>query len=173
VLAPQRRQLAVSVLALFACGIAQPGVAQQPVERAADYASVVLTGKLRDAGKTPFRLEIDCIALRESKGASREYLGTDGETPRCVLGTLSLALGGKEVRFPKVGVEDLGNIAIPQGVYLTSRADTVVLHVRGGDGAGAYKARFLIDGYRVTAREIERLDREGNPQVRRQDLSRR
>lgn len=166
--------LAVSMLLLLSVTNVAPSAAQLRPELAADYSSAVLTGNLRGPGKAPFRLEIDCVpsaGLESSSGTqSLVYLGTDGESPRCIVSKLRLTIAGKPVQFPKRGVEDLANAAIPSGVYLTTRAEAVVLHVQGGDGSGAYKARFFIEGGRVTVREIERLDQEGKPQVKREDL---
>ncbi len=155
--------------------IVQPCAAQSSShELAADYSSIVLGGNLRGAGNKPFRLQMDCFAStgQQASAARRsfDYLGTDGEAPRCIISKLNLTIAGKPIRFPERGLEDIANVTIPTGVYLTTRGDTVVLHVRGGDGTGAYKVRFLIERGRITAREIETLDPEGNPQVKREDL---
>ena len=169
-----RPLLAVSALSSLCLMIVPPSEAQSSNrELAADYFSAVLRGNLRGAGGKPFRLQIECVSSKGQKSSAvnpNEYLGTDGEPPRCIISKLKLTISGNPILFPKRGVHDLANATIPTGVYLTTYADTVVLHLRGGDGSGAYKVRFIIEHGRVTAREVESLDSEGKPHIRREDL---
>jgi len=165
----------VSALLLFGVMPTSLGAAQQGLELAADYSSAVLIGNLRGPAKEPFRLEIDCMPPPGSKPLPGTevlgYLGTDGEAPRCLVSTLKLAIGGKAIRFPQRSIADLGNVVIPRGVFLTSRDRTVVLHIKGGDGAAAYEVRFLIEQGRVTFREVETMDVEGELGVKCESLA--
>lgn len=169
------RLRAASAFLLLGPVVAAQCVAQPSVELATDDSSIVLTGNLRGPGKKQFRLAIDCLPSSASKSRTgdkpRYYLGTDGGSPRCVLSNLTLTIGGDVVHFPKRGIEDLANVTILGGVYLSSRAETVVLHIRGGDGTGSYKVRFMIEQNRAIAREIEQMNPAGELKVIRQDLS--
>jgi len=145
-------------------------MSQTPAELPADYDSVQMSGKLRNSG-TSFSVYLKCIPVNQATkeaAASVKYLGTDGAVPNCVVDSMSLTLNGRPIQFPAKTYADLVDVTLPRGVYLTTRGNTVVLHVFGGDGAGAYKVRYLIERQRLAAREIEKLNEKGESQVIKQ-----
>jgi hypothetical protein len=154
------------LLCLLWLGLA---AAQTPSEILADYQSMDLAGRLRQGGPR-FDLVISCVPFRlsrASRGALRsgQFLGTDGREPQCVVETFLLKLNGTAVDIPIRSYSDLADVALPRGVYLTGERSLVVVHVQGGDGAGAYKARFMIEGHHLVSREVEQLDESGEVKI--------
>jgi hypothetical protein len=159
----------VTIGAIFAGWLAC-AMSQTANEAVVEYDSVRISGKLAD-GHTPFSVYLRCTPSPEATTAAAptvEYLGTDGEAPNCIVQAIAVSLNGKPVGFSAKRYADLANVALPRGVYLTMRGETVVLHVLGGDGAAAYKARYLIERQRLVGREIERLNEKGETQVSKQ-----
>ncbi len=166
ILAPLSRALFALLLAAWVASASAQGA---PQEIPVDYDSVRMTGKLRGTGAS-FTVYVRCVPFKQAARpiSSVEYLGTDGQDPNCVVQSMSLTLNGKPVQFLAKSYADLADVTLPRGVYLTTRGNIVVLHVLGGDGAGAYKARYLIERQRLVAREIEQLNDKGELQVTKQ-----
>jgi len=161
-------RLSKVIFALGCAALFGSALSQTANEMVADYESVRLSGKLGKA-RTRFTLHLKCIApTGATKAANGEYIGTDGQDPACIVQTISLKLNNRPIVFPAKSYKDLSDVVLPRGVYLTTRGDVVVLHILGGDGAGSYKARFLVERQRLVAREIEQLNEKGEPQKSRQ-----
>jgi len=86
-----------------------------------------------------------------------------------VVSVVRVTLDRREVTIPVGAFENLSNVAIPLGVYLSVRGQQVVVHLKGGDGENAYEARLVITGNRVVRREIQSFDMQGTPRVSTQD----
>lgn len=158
-----------SVILLAILG-ASASLANTGAEQAADYYKVIVSGRLRGPEKTPFQLTLDCSARSTQYGKSgnrpAKYIGTSTTAPDCTVTVVQLILNKREVPIPRSSFEDLSNVAVPLGVYLTTRGRTVVLHLKGGDGEDSYEARLLfVDGH-ITGREIETMNDEGEPLIK-------
>lgn len=142
--------------------------AREAQELFANVDAVTMTGVLRNPS-LPFALEVKCTPLDKigTLGTSTSYLGTDGEDPWCVVRKIAFSVGGKAVKFPLDSYTDLANVNLSFGVGVRSRPGTVTLHINGGDGAGSYKARFIIQGGRLTTREIKDVDEQGEVRLRK------
>ena len=149
-------------------------VAEEIVDSVAEYSVIHLEGRLRCASKTPFDVEVECRPVQGTDTyESRDFLGTDGYAPRCVVSRMTMTLDKRSVDLPKRGWVDLSNVSLPTGVFVTSRQDSVTLNLEGGDGSGSYKVRFVIRGGKVVRREAETMDEEGELQVETMDLASR
>ncbi len=144
---------------------------QTAPEVLANYESVKLVGVLRQGGPR-FDLYVDCVPFHESgkrldPPRQAGFLGTDGQDPSCVVGSFVLKLDGAETQIPARSYNDLADVALPRGIYITKRGPLVIVHVQGGDGAGLYKARFLFRRGRLVSREVQQLNESGEPAVKR------
>jgi hypothetical protein len=154
-----------SVLLLVALlGSLGPCCAADPQELAVDYHSVQLTGKFRD-GRDTFRLHVACEAAAATTPSKSKLLGVGTDRPNCVVRVLTFSVNQQDVSLPPKSFADLANVSIGAGVYVTTRGDLVVLHLQGGDGEDAYKARYVIKGRQLISREVEEMDAEGEPSV--------
>jgi len=142
--------------------------AQSPPEIPVDYEQVDLIGVMRGTGER-FSLSVSCLPRNHEDGRAPavSFLGTDGQKPKCVMQHPRLTVGGDLVPLPGKSYSDLADIALPRGVYVTSRTGLFILHVEGGDGVAAYKVRFMIKNKHVVAREVEALDASGETKVAR------
>lgn len=162
---PVRQNSVVLALALFsslACS-----AAAELQEQVVDYQSVKFSGKFPD-GRGTFDLQVACNETPVAAAPSVKFLGVDTDGPACVVRVFSLSLNGKAVFVPPKSYADLANVTIPGGVYLMTRGDLIVLHVHGGDGESAYKARYLIKGHGLVSREVEELGADGEPSITKQ-----
>lgn len=154
----------LTALILTASGTGQTVAGGQPAQELfANIESVTMTGILRNPSM-PFVLEVKCAPLGKRStigGSDISYLGTDGEDPWCVVQKIALSLNSKVVKFPAASYSELANVGLSFGVQLKNQPEFVTLLISGGDGAGSYKARFIIRGGRLMAREIEDLDEQG------------
>jgi hypothetical protein len=137
-------------------------------ELAADYESMTLVGTLRGTEQKNFEITINCIPLSRAHRAAHSMppakllgLATDGYKTRCVVETLSLRLNGDAINLPDKSHYDLADLMLPTGVYVTSRGQSFVLHIKGGDGVTAYEARLIVEGQRLVARELDQIDQDG------------
>src|SRR6266404_637128 len=155
------RVLIISVLLLFG-GLVR---AQRTTDFPAEYESVTLVGTLRGTAPRRFEITIDCIPLdrantqiHSAPGTKLLGLATDGYKTRCVVQTFAVKLNGTAINLPDKSRSDLADLVLPSGVYATSRSQYLVLHVKGGDGDTAYEVRFIIDGQRLVARELDQAN---------------
>jgi hypothetical protein len=157
------------VLSSFVLGVLPPmaGAADtgQPVERAADYSRETLSGALRDSQKTTFELKVACpVQPEQSTSDSGRPPGVHKKTG-CLVSELELTLNSRSVTIPPPALSGLSDAAIPLGVYLSTQGQEVVVHLKGGDGEGAYEARLFVADGRVVRREVHTYDKDGNPNV--------
>jgi hypothetical protein len=138
-------------------------------ETAVNYSAITLIGSIRKS-KDSFEVVVRCVPFNTNSvgGGKTRFLGTDGEQPTCIA-QISIKLNGMPMILPRDRYSDLANIDLPRGVYVTIRGKSVVLHVNGGDAAGAYKVRFFFDAKRrVSAREVEQVNEDGDTIVTHQ-----
>ena len=125
-----------------------------------EYGVVELRGKFEK--KLPsFSLKLHCEALASHRNPSKAVHGTDDGSLRCLTTSLVLRLNGRDARLPMEFFNDLGNVHIPLGVWLSRKDDYLVIHIGGGDGAGSYKARIFVDRLDAVFREIDEVDESG------------
>jgi hypothetical protein len=133
----------LSLLKTFALGLAVSAsfaVAAQagPVPFLHDQAYVLPSGK---------RVAVKFRERRCTPGECREVdagvWGMDGGIPRFVTEIFSMTIDGKEFPIPEKFYKDLTNTTHLAVSEMDAR---VIVELQGGDGAAAYKARFMLGG---------------------------
>ncbi len=132
------------------------GQMSQPVDtsvpsRVATYTAVVHEGHLLDG--RPFRLEIRLVPYNAASHQQTEFFGGEVTEPQFVVERVGLSVGGRQVSIPPEAVTDLYDVHLPSGVRLYEAGPFVVLRLQGGDGAGSYEARLVIDAGKLVRRE--------------------
>ena len=125
-----------------------------------EYGAVELQGKFEKNSQS-FSLKLRCEALASQRNPSQAVHGTDDSSLRCQTTSLVLRLNGRDVRLPTEFFNDLGNVHIPLGVWLSRKDDYLVIHIGGGDGAGSYKARIFVERLDAVFREIDEVNESG------------
>lgn len=69
--------------------------------------------------------------------------GMDGGTPRFITEVFLVSVGGKEFAIPDKFYKDLTNT---YQLSVFEKNARVIIELKGGDGAGAYTARFMLGG---------------------------
>ena len=126
------------------------------------YESIELQARFRDSREL-VSLTLQC-ALQSGTDQARKpnkYYGTDGEPLRCLTNSLIVAVGKNPIRISTDFFNDLGNVHIPKGVWLSKSENYLVIHIDGGDGAGSYKARVFLASRSAQYREIDEVDESG------------
>lgn len=124
------------------------------------YDGLELKGELE--GGQRFFLCIDMMHYnKDIKEKPSKFWGFDKDYPTYVIKKLTLTVDGKKVIIPPKAIEDIADIVLPYGVFLMQKGKDVLLHVKGGDGAGAYHATFTIKRQRVVSRVISFINTEG------------
>jgi len=65
------------------------------------------------------------------------------------------------VSVPLVAYEDLGEPNLLGGFSVLEMDDQIVLHIEGGDGEAAYKARLVLVNGQLDRRELQTYDADG------------
>jgi hypothetical protein len=124
------------------------------LEQVVDYDSMELSGSLRNQHQARFSLRItEAPFVANEASVKADYWGTDDGAPTTVVGELELQIGKNSIRIFKKAYADLGNPIIPDGIYLMEDGNTVILNLRGGDGAGGYHSRLFFKDLRLIRRK--------------------
>ncbi len=90
------------------------------------------------------------VNLRERRckiGECREVdggmWGMDGGIPRVITETFRVRIDGQPFLIPEKFYKDFNNT---RRVNVTEDKERIILELKGGDGAGAYTARFMLGG---------------------------
>jgi hypothetical protein len=116
-------------------------------------------GALAQAGQAPFihdeshmlpsgkKVAVKFRERRCGPGECREVdagvWGMDGGIPRLVTEIFSVAIDGREFLIPEKFYKDLTNTT---HLAVSEMNAQVIVELQGGDGAAAYKARFMLGG---------------------------
>lgn len=85
----------------------------------------------------------------------RDYSGSDGYVPRSELASINARLRRQQIVVPRSLFRDLFNPSVEHGGEVKIRgSDRVEFELLGGDGAGAFRARFIVD---LRKRQVTRL----------------
>jgi len=79
----------------------------------------------------------------------------------CQIVSLQVTIGGRGVSVPLVAYEDLGEPNLLGGFSVLEMDDQIVLHIEGGDGEAAYKARLVLVNGQLDRRELQTYDADG------------
>jgi len=95
--------------------------------------------------------------LKDELLACGECPGIDGYLPDYYTKNVELKLKDKVYRIPKTLTEDLYNPHVGKSFHRDSLRivgddKTIIINMRGGDGAGAYKVEFTINLTKMTVR---------------------
>ena len=101
------------------------------------------------------RCEVE-VTRSEKFGERRDYWGTDGTIPSSVVSDVRISVDGTEWPCPREAFQDLAEVQYDSQVGFDQDGanGSVVIIIRGGDGAGAYAARLTLVDKRIATREI-------------------
>ncbi len=96
------------------------------------------------------------VSRSDQVGLRTDYWGTDGAIPVHAVSGVHITVDGVEWSCPREAFQDLAEVRYDTQVEFDKEADkgSVVLVIRGGDGAGAYAARLTLIETRIASREI-------------------
>ena len=155
------RSKLIAKLVVFFCALWQLQ-AVHAKEVLPEYGAVELQGKFeKNSQSFSLRLRCEAVAVAPHRNPSPAVYGTDDGSLRCLTTSLVLRLNGRDARLPTEFFRDLGNVSIPNGVRLSLRDSYLVIHIKGGDGAGSYKARIFVDRLSAVFREIDEVNESG------------
>jgi hypothetical protein len=137
------RQIALGLLKTFTLGFAVSASLGAPAYAGQapflhDKAYVLPSGK---------KVAVKFRERRCAPGKCREVdsgvWGMDGGIPRFVTEAFSVTIDGKEFAIPEKFYKDLTNTT---HLSVSEQDVQVIVELQGGEGAGAYKARFMLGG---------------------------
>ena len=143
--------------------------AAETIEKVSRYYGVELDGVLADGRKFSIGIqmdEYDCTSYTRTEGVT--YWGTDGTCPLSIIKEIHFVLDGESINFPVQSYLDLANLHIPTGVYVKLKGKAVRIYLKGGDGAGSYKAVFEVLKNKLLSRLIIFRNKEGELETRLQ-----
>ena len=131
------------------------------------YEGIDLHAKFKDSSEL-VSITLRCSLQSENDQARKtnKRYGTDGEPLRCLTSSLLVSVGKSPISISTDFFNDLGNVHIPIGVWISKSGSYLVIHVDGGDGAGSYKARIFTTRLSAQYREIDEVDESGEKRTR-------
>jgi hypothetical protein len=124
------------------------------------YDGVALYGKLNNGTQFESTIFIESYKDVGSKPI-KKFWGFDRDKPTYSIKTIKLTIGGKDALIPDEAIIDLADVTLPRGLYIMQNKQELVLYIKGGDAASAYKAALRFRDYKLVSRTIEFLNTEG------------
>jgi hypothetical protein len=96
------------------------------------------------------------ILRSDQVGSRTDYWGTDGAVPSHIVKDVHISVDGMKCPCPREAFQDLAEVQYDsQVVFDHGETDgSLVVVIRGGDGAGAYSARISLVDRRVVKRDM-------------------
>jgi len=137
------RQITLGFLKTFALGfaiLASSGASAQeaPTPFLHDKTYMLPSGK-----KVAVKFRERRCAPGECREVDAGVWGMDGGIPRFVTETFSVVIDGKQFLIPEKFYRDLTNTT---HLAVFEMHEQIIMELQGGEGTGAYKAKFMLGG---------------------------
>ncbi len=124
----------------------------------AQAKSISVAGSLRSGDS--FQVDLRVHPTSEETPQDDRYWGPDGSIPKRLIDDIKLRIGAALIDIPKTAFCDLADIQVMSLRVLESES-TVSVWVRGGDGAGGYRARLEVVDGAIARRSITHFNPDG------------
>jgi len=131
-------------------------------EKVVECNGIVFTGFLNDNSKYKCSLFLKEYNEKEEENKIKKHFwGVDAARPKYVIDKIDFTINNKHILFPTEAFNDLCDVILPCGVYLMQKDNVILIHLKGGDAAGAYTAILEFSNKKLIKRTIQFVNSEG------------
>jgi hypothetical protein len=125
------------------------------------YDSISLTGRLSNDRSFTISVAMKDFEDLKPRPPIDKYWLIAMPYPGQIIDDFQVSIDGRSIALPDSSYDDLTDIAIPIGLRILNIGDTAVVRFLGGDGAGAFTARFFIADYTLIRKSVVFMNSEG------------